>query len=147
MDIDFTFNPTTGDLSAHVNLGDRTTLAEQTPRGAANLVTEMAEEFRTKLGEFTDWLRANNTQSAPGETLTAKLPSVTQSPSCTGCGTAVGAPGELCAECEHKQHLRAPEPRIAIASQGEPLYKREGNFRDVSVATTEQNALDVGVSE
>lgn len=146
MHIDFTLAPSTGEITARVIIGTRTELAEQTPRGAANLCVEMAEEFRTKLAEFTDWLRADGAQTAQ-HALTPELPKATSTPSCKGCGTAVERVGDLCPSCEHKQHLKAPEPRIAIASQGEPLYKREGNFRDIDAPRDASQSSEIGVSE
>jgi hypothetical protein len=144
MDIHFTITPTTGEITAHVGLGSRDALAEQTPRGAANLVVEMAEEFRTKLAEFTDWLRSD---SAPSITRAPAFPSATNAPSCKGCGTSVERVGDLCPSCAHKKYLQSPEPRIAIANQGEPLYKREGSFRDIDAPKDTNESSEVGVSE
>jgi hypothetical protein len=132
MDITFSLAPSTGEITARVVLGSRTLLEQQTPRGAANLVAEMAEEFRTKVAEFADWLRMDAQQSGrPAATLSPALPHATMSPSCKGCGTAVEKAGDLCPSCEHKNHLKAPEGMVKLKDQGVPAYRTEGNFRDL----------------
>jgi rRNA maturation endonuclease Nob1 len=105
-------------------------IAEATPRGAGLVVETATDEFRTALAESIDTVRA---QLARGP-----QSSLSSSPSCTGCGTAVEKKGDLCPACEHKNYLRAPEATIALVNQGEPLYKREGNFRD---APTEREEM------
>lgn len=146
MDINFTYSPAQDEIVARVVIGTSSVFTAQTPRGAANLVAEMTEEFRTKLAEFVDWQRAGQSTDQLVTRATAALPSVTQSPSCKGCGIAVERAGDLCAECAHKSHLKAPEGMVKLKDEGKPRYKTEGNFRDLPAPEIAEDDI-VRVSE
>lgn len=143
MDIQFSLVPSTDEIVMRATVGVRSALETQTPRGAASLVADAAEEFRTKYAEFVDWLRADADKRGvlTREARTASLPSATLTPSCKGCGAHVEEAGQLCASCEHKGHLRAPEGMVQLKDQGTPKYKTEGNFRDLPAEFTEERDI------
>lgn len=111
-------------------------LVNASPNGLAALLTKRFADAEQAVADKIDFLRqraalnartVNRSASRPD----SSLPALTTSPTCKGCGTSVEHAGDLCPNCEHKTHLRAPEATIALANQGEPPYKTRGNFRDL----------------
>jgi hypothetical protein len=133
MKVDIVVIPASGtepaQLRVVMSLGDPAALVAMPGRA---LDKQMSEAVRVAESRLTAWLDSERTRAKGGGTRpSSTLPTLSTSPSCKGCGTAVSVAGELCPSCEHKVHLRqAPQPSVALVNQGEPLYRREGNFRD-----------------
>lgn len=124
-----------GEVIVQVSLGYRRALIGESPNNLARIVHEATEGVRDAAANHIDKVRA----AAPLTTRAdSTMPSLLITPSCKGCGTAVEQDGRLCPNCEHKNHLQAPQATIALHSQGEPLYKREGNFRDAPAERQEE---------
>lgn len=109
-----------------IDLGERDHLLMLSPQQIGREVTEVMMRAEQVIAEAIDTLRSNAHERRPAST----LPSMTSTPSCTGCGSIVEKKGDLCVSCAMKRTGLGPEASIALVNQGEPLYKREGNFRD-----------------